>query len=348
MLLERVCLSLALTAVVGSLACVGGSPIDTTVSDSLEVPISELVTGTYRGFPGGLYQGSDDPPSAHAAEAVIRAQAIEPRDTAGTASASGKYVFLSIGMGNAAQEFCSASGAPPCNAWTFAGQAAADPGVNHSDLVIVNGAADGQTADTWESPTASNYDRIRDTRLSPQGLSEAQVQVVWLKVANAQPAAALPGPGADAYDLERRMGNIVRALKTRYPKLELVLISSRIWGGYSTVPANGEPYAYESGFAAKWLVQAQIDQMASGSVKDTLAGNLDYRTVAPWTGWGPYLWSYGNQVRSDGLIWLRSDFQTDGYSPSQDGEQKVGEQLMGFLSLQRFTRCWFRVGEVCS
>lgn len=144
------------------------------------------------------------------------------------------------------------------------------------------------------------------------------------------------------------MGNIVRALKTRYTNLRLVLVSSRGWGGYSTVAARDEPYAYESGSAVKWLVQAQIDQMASGSVNDTVAGNLDYRTVAPWIGWGPYLWAYGNQVRSDGLNWLHTDFQTDGFSPSQDGEQKVGELLMGFLSLQRFTRCWFRVGEVCS
>lgn len=130
----------------------------------------------------------------------------EPTDTAGNPNASGKYVFLSIGIGNAAQEFCSASGAPPCNTWTFTGQAAADPGLNHSTLAIVNGAADGQTADTWESPTASNYDRIRDTRLSSLELSEKQVQVAWFKVANAQPAAALPDPAADAYNLEAEWG----------------------------------------------------------------------------------------------------------------------------------------------
>jgi hypothetical protein len=341
-------LGIALTAAAGTLACVGQSPIDTGVSDSVTVPITQLVTATYKGLPGGLYTGANDPPSAHAAEAVIRAQAVEPVDTAGNPSAAGKYVFLSVGFGNAAQEFCSDSGAPPCTPWSFAGQAAANQAVNHSTLVIVDGAAGGQTADAWESPAAANYDRVRDTRLSPLGLSQNQVLVVWLKVANAQPSDSLPHSTADAYVLERRMGNIVRALKTRYPKLKLVLISSRIWGGYSTVPANGEPYAYESGFAVKWLVQAQIDQMAAGSVKDPVAGNLDYHSVAPWIGWGPYLWAFGNFVRSDGLNWLHSDFQTDGYSPSQDGEQKVGEQLMGFLSLQRFTRCWFRVGELCS
>jgi hypothetical protein len=341
-------LGLALAATAGTLACVGQSPIDTAVNDSLAVPITQLVIASYKGLPGGLYPGSNDPPPAHAAEGVSRAQTVEPVDTAGNASAAGKYVLLSVGIGNAAQEFCSANGAPPCDSWTFAGQAAADQGVNHGTLAIVNGAASGQTADTWESPTAPNYDRIRDTRLSPLGLSEKQVQVVWLKVASSAPGDSLPNPDADAYVLERRMGNIVRALRTRYLTLKLVLVSSRIWGGYSTVAADGEPYAYESGFAVKWLVQAQIDQMAAGAVQDTVAGNLDYHSAAPWIGWGPYLWAYGNLVRSDGLNWLHSDFQTDGFSPSQSGEQKVGEQLMGFLSLQRFTRCWFRVGEMCS
>lgn len=339
--------ALVLAAASSALACVPTAPIDTTVNDSTMVPINQLITGTYKGFPGGLYPASDDPPPAHQAEAVARAKSIAPTDTAGNPDAAGKYVFLSIGMSNTTQEFCSEGGGPPCNAWTFTGQAAADGAVNHSTLAVVNGAAGGQAANTWESPSASNYDRIRDERLTPLGLSENQVQIVWLKVANAQPTTALPQAGADAYDLERRMGNIVRALKARYPNLKLVFVSSRIWGGYATTNLNPEPYAYESGFSVKWLVQAQIDQMASGAVKDTLAGDLDYHTVAPWMGWGPYLWAFGNEVRSDGLQWLHSDFQTDGTHPSQSGEQKVGALLMDFFSLMGYTRCWFLVGQLC-
>ncbi len=338
---------LILAAASGSLGCLPGGPVDISVSDSIPVPLNQLITGTYKGFSGGLYPGSDDAPAEHAAEAVLRAKAVAPMDTAGNPDPKGKYVLLSIGMSNTTQEFCSESGASPCGAWTFMGQAAGDGAVNHSTLVIVNGAAGAQFADTWESPTAANYDRIRDTRLNPAGLSERQVQIVWLKVANAQPTTTLPDTSADAYQLERRMGNMVRALNVRYPNLQLVFISSRIWGGYSTTGVNPEPYAYESGFSVKWLIQAQINQIALGSVQDTVAGSLDYRSVAPWIGWGPYLWAFGFQVRSDGLQWLHSDFQTDGMSPSQAGEEKVGKLLLDFFSLMGYTRCWFLVGEVC-
>lgn len=335
-------------AAAGAGACSDGSgPSNAAPADSFLVPISQLINLTYRGFSGGLYPASNDPPPAHLAEAQARARAVTPRDTAGRPDPAGRYVLVSIGMSNTTQEFCSATGNPPCNAWTFMGQAAADSAVNHTSLVIVNGAAGGQDAATWESPSGANYDRIRDTRLAPLGLSEKQVELAWVKVANAQPTKRLPDRGADAYILERRMGNIVRALKMRYPNLTLVYLSSRIFGGYATTPLNPEPYAYESGFAVKWLIQAQIEQMAAGAIRDTLAGNLDYRTVAPWIGWGPYLWTLGDTQRSDGLQWFRSDFEGDGTHPSPSGERKVADLLMDFFRNSTFARCWFLRGATC-
>ena len=63
---------------------------------------------------------------------------------------------------------------------------------------------------------------------------------------------------------------------------------------------NPEPYAYESGFAVKWIVQAQIDQMVDHTIHDDRAGDLDYHDSKPWIGWGPYLWADGATPRSDG------------------------------------------------
>lgn len=249
-------------------------------------------------------------------------------------------------MSNTTQEFCSQGGAPPCDAWTFMGQAAADPAVDRARLVIVNGARGGQSADLWDSPTEANYDRVRDQVLAPRGLGERQVQAAWVKVADPGPTTALPDPGADAYLLERRMGDIVRALKTRYPNLQQVFFSSRIYAGYASTPLNPEPYAYESGFAVKWLVQAQIDQVRTGTA-DPRAGDLDYRTGAPWIAWGPYPWANGTSPRSDGLTWERGDFEGDGTHPAQSGERKVGAMLLGFFETSEFTRCWFLAGPGC-
>jgi hypothetical protein len=221
------------------------------------------------------------------------------------------------------------------------GQAAADANVNHGTLVLVDGAMGGQAADSWLTPTAPDFDRVRDERLAPVGLSELQVQAVWLKQADAMPTMSLPSTSPDAYTLESRLGQIVRALKVRYPNLQQVFLSSRIYAAYATSALNPEPYAYESGFAVKWLIEAQINQMAN-SVVESRAGDLNYNTVAPWLAWGPYLWADGTNQRSDGLTWVQADFASDGTHPSApNGRQKVGRMLLDFFKTSQEASCWF-------
>ncbi len=318
--------------------------------DTAKVPLSALGTKTYLGFAGGLYpDGANEIPADHAANGMAAARLIQPLDGNGNPSATGKYVLLSIGMSNTTQEFCNPTGpALACGAQTFAGQAAADPAVNHSTLVLVDGARSGQTAGTWDNPGDANYNTVRDTRLAPLGLSERQVQAVWLKEANAGPTVSLPGERADAYTLVTQLGDIVRAARTRYPNLRQVFLSSRIFAGYATSTLNPEPYAYETGFAVKWVVAAQIAQDRQGFVVDARAGDLDYPTTSPWLAWGPYLWADGMHARAgDGLYWAATDFQNDGTHPSQSGQQKVGQRLLEFFKTSAYTRCWFLAGQRC-
>jgi len=306
-------------------------------------PINDLGSGLYLGqFQGGLYpDGLNIPPAAHAAAGLAQAGLIEPLDTAGNPSPDGRYVLVSIGMSNTTQEFCSGGGGLPCDPWTFMGQAADSSLVNHTTLVIANGARGGQAAEDWESPSNPNYDRIRDQVLGTQGLSEAQVQAAWVKVANPRPNRSLPDPDSDAVELLRRTGNIVRALRVRYPNLRTVFLSSRIYAGYATTGLNPEPYAYESAFAVKWLIEAQIRQMAGGGI-DPIAGDLALGSATAWLAWGPYLWADGLSPRSDGLIWTCDDLESDGTHPAHSGEQKVGTMLLGFFLDSPFTSGWFR------
>src|SRR6476660_5630244 len=307
-------------------------------------PLNDLGTGLYLGqFQGGLYPGgSSTPPAAHNQEGLDRAAAIQPLNTSGQPRAHGKIVLLSIGLSNTTQEFCSQSGSEPCDSWTFMGRAAANPNVDTTHLVIANGAQGGQDTATWDSPTDLNYDRVRDNVLAPKGLSERQVQAVWVKHADAQPTVSLPNSGADAVNLVSGMGNVARALKVRYPNLQMAFFSSRIYAGYASSTLNPEPFAYESGFAVKWLIQAQIKQMAGQGV-DPLAGDLDFNGVAPWLIWSSYLWADGLHARSDGLTWSCSDFESDGTHPSQSGESKVGQRLLQFFLSSPYTVPWFHI-----
>jgi hypothetical protein len=316
--------------------------VTSAFAQSQRVPLIDLGTSTYLGFTGGLYEhGASSPPPDHFAAGLEQSAKIQPLDASGNPSPSGRIVMLSIGMSNTTQEFCAAGNPAPCTSWSFVGQATADPDVNHSTLLLVNGARGGQTSDTWTSPTASNYDAVRLTNLTPAGVTEKQVQVAWLKTANAGPTGSLPSTNADAYRLVAQIGSIVRAMKVRYPNLRIVYLASRIYAGYASSTLNPEPYAYESGFAVKWAIQAQIDQTRSATA-DARAGDLNYKTgVAPWIAWGPYLWTNGMSGRSDGLKWSTSDVQSDGTHPSQSGQQKVGVLLLAFFKSDPTSRAWF-------
>ena len=300
-------------------------------------PLPDLGPSKYKGFEGGLYEkGSNEVPRDHAADGLALAAQVRP--------IRGKFVLLAIGMSNATIEFR-----------VFEQLAAADTGVNHTSLAVVNGAQGAMTACFWrfatENPVQSGcraphpipnqYDRIRDELLKPAGLAEDQVEVIWLKNADPRPTVALPAPDADAYAYERELGETARAARTRYPNLKLMFISSRVYAGYAALPLNPEPYAYEYGFSVKWAIQSQIDQMRSGEL-DPIAGDLDYKKgVAPWIAWGPYLWADGTVPRSDGLTWKPSEFQSDGTHPNKEGVNKVAHMLLDFFESSPYAP-WFK------
>ena len=114
------------------------------------------------------------------------------------------------------------------------------------------------------------------------------------------------------------MHSIVEILRTKFPQLKLIYVSSRTYGGYSEMDLSLEPIAYESAFAVKWLIEERINHP-----------NPD-RSI-PWVSWGPYLWADGLTPRGDGLLWERSDFEPDGVHPSAQGALKVGTKLFEFF-----------------
>jgi hypothetical protein len=276
------------------------------------VPLVDLGPGGYQGLDGGLYGAEQNgPPAAHAALGAQLSGLVQPRDAQGLPSPSGSIVLLSVGMSNTSQEFAQ-----------FIPLSNADPQRNPL-LVPVNGAQGGQTAQVIADPGAPFWTVI-ETRLAQAGVTPAQVQVVWLKEANANPSGGFP---FHAQTLRAQLGAIARILLQKYPNCRLAFLSSRIYAGYATTTLNPEPYAYESAFAVRWTIQDQIGG-DPGLNADPAVGPV----MAPWLAWGPYLWANGLLPRSDGWTWACSEFQPDGTHPGPAGALKVAAALHAFFS----------------
>jgi hypothetical protein len=289
------------------------------------VPLTALGTGTYQGYPGGLYPGgSNVRPAAHDAAGLALAAAIAPRDTSGSVDPNGRIVFISIGMSNTTQEFS-----------TFV-PAADDDAYKDPRVKVIDCAKGGQTASLIKDPSYAYWDTVR-TRLRGHGSAPAQVQVVWLKEANAGPTTGFP---AATLTLMRDLGSVARVLHDEFPNLAIVYLSSRIYAGYATSSLNPEPYAYESGFAVKWLIEAQITGVDSLNF-DPGQGAVE----SPWLAWGPYLWADGVNPRpGDGLTWVCSDFATsDGTHPATGARIKVTDLLLTFLHQDETAQKWYVV-----
>jgi hypothetical protein len=289
-------------------------------------PVNDLWTGFYYGSVGGLYpRGANNPPPEHlAAGTEIATNQIRPLNASGDYDhVNGRIVMISVGMSNTTIEFSR-----------FVPLANSDPAKNPR-LVIVDGAQGGQDASAWVNPTAATWNTV-NSRLSSAGVTPAQVQVAWVKQARANPNSLGAFP-VHAQVLQSNLEDIARNLKTNYPNVKLTYFSSRT-RAYTNIAGslNPEPFAYESAFSVRWVIENQING----------TGNLNFdpargAVVAPWLAWGAYLWTDGTNPRSDGFVWLCSDLQTDYTHPSNTGAAKVDQELLAFFKTHATAAPWF-------
>jgi Cu/Ag efflux protein CusF len=304
-----------------------GRPPFAKVDTSGLKPLTELGAEKYQGFQGGLYPGGkNERPKAHEAAGLELAKQVVPRDAEGRPAPGGKIVLLSVGMSNTSQV-----------SEGFQRLFRADRDRNPA-VVFVNGAQGGMTAAKIKDPndngSGQRYWAEVERRLQAAGVSAAQVQVVWIKEADAGPTEGFPGY---ARKLEDELAQVARVLHDRFPNLKLCYLSSRTYGGYAKTPLNPEPYAYESGFSVKWLIEKQIEG-DPGLNFDPRKGPVK----APWLSWGPYLWANGSIKRADGFSYDERDFSPeDGTHLSASGVEKTGRLLLEFFKNDTSTRIWF-------
>ncbi len=320
------------------------------------VPITDMNV-PYKGEDGGLYGGGrNEPPAVHRAAHLRESGKIVPRDANGVPSENGQIGFITIGFSN-----------PSIESEDFKRVADADP-QKSPRVVIVNGCMGSRSAVMWAWDGADVLPPVEQERLDKEmdllrmpkenrrtslgvakdtwptlakriataGLSPQQVQVCWLKhvEANPKPLGEFP---AHARALQADITAILQIARHHYPNLRIVYLSSRTFGGWSgRASGSPEPYAYESGFGTRWVVQSQIKGDAQLNY-DPARGPVK----TPLVFWGPYLWARGDSPRRlDGLTWTQNDVRADQLHPNESGCRKTTTLLLNFFKTNEGTRRW--------
>ncbi len=196
------------------------------------IPLTDLGTRDYQGFPGGLYpDGKNTRPAGHEDAGRALAGRVRPLDAEGRPSPDGKIVLLGIGFSNTVQAFNG-----------FMQVAKGDEEINPK-VVLVNGAVGGMSAAMIQDPDqgrGKQYWATVDERLEAAGVSRAQVQVVWIKETN--PAPHEGGFPKYVQDLQAQLAKIVGIVHDRFPNARLAYFSSRTYGGWAMrKPGGGAP-----------------------------------------------------------------------------------------------------------
>ena len=291
------------------------------------VALTDLGTGTYLGYEGGLYpNGVNARPAAIDSYGVGLADSIQPLDSNGNPSPTGKYVLLALGESTAQNEFNR-----------FLPIANSDPAKNKS-LVIVNGAQGGATPNAFVTSASYYWSTIVNNYLPQNGVTASQVVAVWIEDTDSIKTGSFP---ADMTTMQAEYETLAQDVLTNFPNVKLMYWSSRVYGGFSNGlvnPDDPEPYAFESGYAVKNAIADQINGAAN--LCDGYNGCTPIK--APWMSWGPYYWSNGMLGRNDGLEWDCEDFSADGTHPSSTfGQLKVATQLLNFLKTDDTTTPWY-------
>ena len=294
--------------------------LDCTITHTDKIPLIDMGTGTYQGYPGLLYPGTNVRPLWHDKDLDRFGRTMLLNAAGQPDPVNGKIVLISIGNSAADLEFSKfievANGYFPKN----------------NKLDFVNCAQFGMNADEITSPDHIYWHHV-DEHVEGAGYSTLQVQAVWLKQSIANPVGGFPGHQLTFRD-DLRI--IVQIIHSKYPNVRAIYFTSRIYGGYGPTGTSPEPYAYEYGLGVKWLIEEQL----SGSPAlnpDPLKGPV----MAPWLAWGPYMWADGILPRSDGLKWMCNEFQNDGRHLNGTGREKFAGYLLSFFNSDPTTKPWF-------
>ncbi len=235
--------------------------------------------GLYLGkYEMGLYpDGNNEMPEAYRKTGERLAASIRPLDTSGKPDAkNGKILLLSVGHSNGRYYFGALEDKLRQNASEL-----------HPRFEFINAAVPGAgllRMKNWQTEPPQSKSWLRAKELTSRaGYSPLQVQALLFIATDspAHPKALLPQPQfpKQIEEMQRNLGMVLARFAKDFPNLKIAYLMSDGLRHYSGV----EPYAYQEGFAVKWLIESQIKKQP-GTAFEGKSRKL------PWLAWGPYIW----------------------------------------------------------
>lgn len=166
----------------------------------------------------------------------------------------------------------------------------------------------------------SGYWRKAILDLSNVGLSNAQIQLIWISTGDMQ-SASLEFP-KQSIALADKYHTLLLMIKQKYPNIKIVFLSDRTFAGY--IDNNGpqllaEPTAYYTSWAVKFLIERQLQSLTDYTYSDI-----------PFIDWGPMLWTNGETGDSYNYKWDCDDAAKGGIHPTAKGRSKEAIRLYNF------------------
>lgn len=290
-------------------------------SDTVRIPLTDLGTGTYMGYKGGLYPGGANTPSGqYAADLQSFAASIVPLDSNGKQSSGGRIGFISIG-------------ASTCSIMmnNLREKTALNPATNPY-LLMANCTGGGETIQEINDTISGTYWNTVKRKLSQNSLAAKQVEVVYMETDDSTTNMNFP---FRANEVKTLYTTTLQILKQKFPNLRLVYVIGRTttFLGPGHNARNREPGPYYNGWGCKQLIQAQINGNPSLAYKGPNA-------VVPLVTWGWYEWSVGGVPRQDGFLWTKDD-TSDGLHANDMGADILSTNFMNFLLNDPFARLWY-------
>ncbi len=217
-------------------------------TDTTDIPLNDLGTGTFYGYTGGLYPGGANKSSgSHGYDLNRACKLMVPIDTFGNPSSDGKIVFISLGGSTGGHNMRNLKAKTEGNPLT------------NPNLLLLNCDNGKKTAslNSQMNPNDPYWNHVTQILTGGAHSSYRQVQIIYVE-ADDSSKNNIVFPDR-AIKVKQDLQQCFRVYKQKFPNVKIVYLLARTRTFGNQELFNREPSPYYFGWACKWAIEDQIN-----------------------------------------------------------------------------------------